>query len=251
MRIKPSSSTLIFMAGALFLALCWLTVFIVDFTAIGAPLHKENLSMWYLVFTEGGIVEMGQWTLLAAAAIAAARVGGRLGKAPGGPFWSWMAVLFVLMLMEDAGNPRHRLAHYAHLSRKYLGMFEGLPFSINLLVECLFFGALAAIGMYALFRHGWPLLTKGAPERPWLLAGIAGYAIAVPASATRYIGNWYLHAGEWVHETLFMGRLPWMERGDGHGFLIMDYLFEESLELLAAAALAAASVAAYRRLSQP
>ena len=59
---------------------------------------------------------------------------------------------------------------------------------------------------------------------------------------------WYEIAGEWLHIKVFGGALRVVEVGiSKHGFWLMDYLVEESLELIGATLLAAAAAAFLRQ----
>ena len=83
----------------------------------------------------------------------------------------------------------------------------------------------------------------------YLVAGYIFYGIAAVCSATRNIGNWYAVVGEMVLDSITTGaEISWSGGSviyfrDPLGFWFMDYVVEESLELLGAAFLASAIAA--------
>jgi len=77
----------------------------------------------------------------------------------------------------------------------------------------------------------------------YLVIGYLSYGVAAIASASRLIGSWYEVIGGSLVQTLFphMADVAFAELGPGAvGYFLMDYLLEESLELLGAATLSTA-----------
>ena len=102
----------------------------------------------------------------------------------------------------------------------------------------------------------WPFLRYGLQipfqRRSFLLilSGYAAYFVAAASSATRYMGDWYVHAGGVVLQAFdTAGHASWtrMEENvsgreaplDRMEFWLMDYLYEESIELIGAGCLLA------------
>lgn len=198
---------------------------------------------WY---DEGGPAEMLQWLMLGGSALVAAflagRAYGRDGRAFG--FWSLMGLSFVLMLIEDAGNPRHTI-------RRYVQALFGEPIqgTAGTLSELVYFAVLGAIPLYALARYG---LRLAGPLRArlYVLAGFVAYGLAVSLSfvggalADRFDQTFY----EWVGTRFYLllmrvaddsVRPMWesIEAEEGWGylrFMLVDGVVEESIELMGA-----------------
>ncbi len=246
-----------------YLLLAYAVIWAVDVRRVfgdPAQLQEAGLDpplMWVQLFMDGGLTELIQWSMLAAIVILAAGLGARhRGEAASYPsnersahlgvFWTLVAVMAALMLIEDAGNPRHLLRHYA-------GLVGGVDSNLDRPVETLYFGAIASIGVYAFLRHGRDLIAI--PTVRVLGALGAGlYALAVVMSAARSVGGFYLALGGWLIDDVL--RVPMIVDEVMVSYLavfeldlrffFVDFVIEESLEVLGAAFLLAA-VVAYRR----
>jgi len=249
---------LILFAGFGGLALAWLGVFLVDVLDLfgaGTALYEamqdrapSRAWFWVIMFTEGGPVEMMQWLLLAVAAGLAFHLHGRLSghnslnreDLRARLFWLLMGIAFLLMLIEDAGNARH------WIRQAVSGILGGKAGEIS---EFLYYAALAAVPLSALAVFGRSILRLPG-TRVFMIGGFFFYALAAGGSAMR--GYWYEIAGEWLHIKVFGGALRVVEVGiEAHGFWLMDYLVEESLELIGATLLAAAAATALCRGRTP
>lgn len=245
----------VILVAALYLAFSWLSFLLIDVLNLAdlQNLLARRMSVpitWYLLFQEGGATEILQWLFLGLAALVGAFLAGlafRDGKATVLRFWGLMGIACTLLLMEDAGNARHYLAALA-------GLFvpSSLRPTITILVEVAYYSLLASVPLYALWRYRRPAFSL-APARRFLLLGFASYAVASAASVTRDVGDWYRVLGGAIRGLLGDQLLippGWdlyvME------FYLVDWLLEESVELVGAAALAAAAVASLRHyLRQP
>lgn len=238
------------------LALGWIGFLLIDLFDIfglGTALYEKMQTrspsrawLWVLLFTEGAAIEIVQWLLLATAAGLSFHLHGSLSgrKNPSGDevcaraFWLLMGIAFLLMLVEDAGNARHWIRQFVQF---LLGGQSGA------ITEFIYFGTLAAIPVSALVFFGRPVV-RIKQTRYMLLAGFFCYGMAAGGSATRYY--WYEAAGQWLHVHIFREGLKIVEVGShGHGFWLMDYLLEESLELAGATLLAAMAATFLRRTS--
>lgn len=222
---------------------CFFLVDVLDAFGFGSRLYDamyawnpERSQVWVILFTEGGPVEMAQWLLLVAAAGMAFHIHGRLFSRSAGStadkrartFWLLMGIAFLLMLIEDAGNPRHWFRYFFWT---FTGDDQGR------ISEMVYFALLGSLPLSALMFFGRPVLQLKR-TRNLLLGGFFFYAVAVGGSMTRYY--WYETAGDWLHEKVLGGALKEVSLGSqGLGFWLMDYCVEESLELLGATFLAA------------
>lgn len=235
--------------AAAYLAAAWLAFLLVDVANVAGSRDVLERTMnaphvWVHLFREGAFTELFQWLLLGSAAMACAFVTGILhlrGDRGAARFWLLLGVAATLMLIEDAGNPRHRLADYG------VSVF-GLPRTVS---ELAFFSVVAAVPLYAVatgWRHPW----KVPRCRTYLLAGMSAYAVAVTASGTRVVGDWYDRAGTFLAEAVLGGNLlPYTFLNVGPGFWLMDWLLEESVELVGASMLCAAVVAYAQHVLAP
>jgi hypothetical protein len=211
-----------------------------------AEASPRTPAVWVLMFEEGSPTELLQWATLGYLTVVAGILGGALtrdGERSAGAFWKLVAVAGALMIAEDAGNVRHRLVRYAEA-------FAGLerdPVPWHLAVEFVWFAIIAGVLVTAVVRHGRAVLPAAATVR-YGLAGVAAYALAVLGSVTRDIDHWYADLGRWIERSLLGTELLLPEgwsRFHIHFFLV-DYVVEESLELLGAALLLAAALAYHR-----
>lgn len=235
-------------SGVGVLLLFWMLVVLVDLMNVAglgdvwyehmAPDYRDRAWMWRFLFCEGSPAEIMQWFLLACAAGFAFVSTGQRREVGAGVndqemrFWLLMGIAFLLLLVEDAGNLRARVADHA-------GYLMGPATRGG--AELAVFFVLAALPVSALVMHLRVALTNHV-GRWYLLAGFALYGIGGGASASRYL--WYDQAGTWLYTSVFRGQLGGEAWGQhSHGFWIMDYLVEESIELLAATCMAAAACA--------
>ena len=248
-RIRP---VYIFGFGLAYLFFAWFVSYLGDvhnFLALTDRLINrgaERPFMWYYLFIEGSPTEMLQWTYLTITVILCGCLVGQLaerGYRLPAQFFGFMAAGTGIMLMEDAGNLRHRIKFYIRLA-------FGDTMALGIAVELVLYAILGAFMIYVLVRF-WRYPWRHRQTRNYMLAGYVLYAVAAVASATRHLGDWYDHAGAWLLSVAglsepFNALFVPTAVGRPIGFYIMDFLVEESIELLAASALCA-SVFAYLR----
>ncbi len=200
---------------------------------------------WYYLFEEGGATEIAQWLMLSCACVAACSLAGRLwgdGKNAAALFWLLMGITAALMLIEDAGNPRHYLAALS------VTLFpDRSPQRLKTTVELLYYVGLSLLPVYAVLRY-WRYPLRSRLTALYLLTGCALYGVAGFASASRHINEWYAAFGGMVHRVLAGGQLlvpPSWDQYMLHFFLV-DWLLEESVELIGASLLTAAALAYLR-----
>jgi hypothetical protein len=205
-----------------------------------------------------GPIEWLQWACLASAALLGAFIAGRIHGHDQRAFlfWAVMAVAIALMLIEDAGDPRHRLREYVQFA---FGETEGQGV-MGTVTELLYFAVLAAIPLYALIRHGRVVLSDKR-TKAFILVGFVAYALAGSLS---FVGsafsalldrNFYDISGDLLYQLSVRlgdeGLLrAWTtisnEAVDAPTFIqfaLMDSLVEESIELIGAAGFFAGTVA--------
>lgn len=241
-------------AGVLaYLALAWTAVLAIDAAnvfglrdaLVDSPVDPPAL--WWHLFMNRTPTEWVQWGVLGAFALVSARLSAQLGQA-GAPvaarFWTGLSVLGVLMLIEDAGDPRHRIAQYA--------MWVSEDGFTRFTAELLFFFFLGAVAGYALLLYG-SVLRRSRRAFTTMWAGVVTYATVGMMSASRTFLDWYRLTGDWIREQLLGGRMLSLDTAqdahedhDSTGYHFMDSFIEESIELAAATLLL---VAALRYLS--
>ncbi len=218
---------------------------------VGSLLNRHFFWHWW---RNGGPIEWLQWGCLAAAALLGAFIAGRVYNHDkrACAFWALMALAFALMLIEDAGDPRHRIREYVQFVFKEDG--QGI---MGTLTELFYFAALASVPIYALVRHG-RVLTRLVRTKVYVAIGFAAYALAASLSfagsafSALLDRNFYRISGELLFRLslrlgdadlshFWLGESP--DQIQHHIFFqLMDGLVEESIELMGAAAFLAAGV---------
>lgn len=233
-------SRYIIIAAVAYVVLAWLAFYFIDGQNIfglrdmlinaGLP----NPSVWYHLYRWNGPTEILQWLALAGACITGAYIAGRLsddGHTKGASlFWLLLAVTLMLILIEDAGDPRHTIALYVR------GAFPHVHSTIvSTIVEGIYFLILGSIPLYALLRFGryaWSVPRA----RSYLLLGFGFYGTVAAFSGTRYIFHWFEKAGRLLHLAATSGRYDlvtpqtWTEYMVN--FYLIDNLLVESIELI-------------------
>lgn len=237
-------------AALLYLTVAWSLFLLVDannFLGLREWLDRQIPVplTWYYLFEEGGVTEIAQWLMLSLAAVSSSFLAGRLmthGKRGPALFWLLMGITAALMLIEDAGNPRHYLASMAVMI-----LPDYSPQRVRTAVELLYYVGLSALPVYAVLRY-WRYPLRSRLTTLYLLSGAALYGLAGFASASRHINEWYASFGGFLHRVLAGGQLIIPPSWDHYmlNFFLVDWLLEESVELLGASLLAAA-VFAYLR----
>lgn len=214
--------------AALTLVICWIAVIIVDILNIGGlgdamvASSPVDSALYGLLFTEGNIIEWMQWTCIGVAAITAAQVSALYGTRVGGgskaAFSILMAILFVIMIMEDAGNLRHHMKPYLNNA---IHASPIVPWDVFI------YAVYASIPLYAVWQHGEKVRLEEPLAKLFWLA-VLFYGLVSVMSATGNIGGWYNAAGDLL-KPLFDGRVD-----HSSGAMIMDQIVEESIELIGA-----------------
>ena len=230
-----------------FLAVPWglfLTVDVFDVAGSRAVL-AAGFPTWARLFSEGHVVEWGQWLCLGAAATTAGVVAGQSragGDSHSTALWVLVGISAALLLIEDAGNPSHRVSGWASA---VLGEGEVAGRAGRLPV----FVVVAGVPTYAIVRY-WRSLRADRRSSALLLSGLGCYAFAGFSSVVlNVVWDFYDRAGEFVTHTLLGERLARVPAGpwggpEATGALFMDTVYEETLELLAAGLILAGTVAA-------
>ncbi len=255
LRKRPNLPGIIVSIVIVYLVAAWITFYLVDvnnFLGLRSLLISTGALkppvVWYHLFREGGLTEIMQWSLLAGTAYYSRLLGKEFrasGNKKAASFWFLLSLAAFFMFLEDAVNVRHALSFLARL------LFYGYhPQLIRTIAETIYFVALGSIPLYALFRYGQTVWgDKG--TRRFLLAGFTAYAIAVGASVSRFVADWYNAAGHFIHNAVGRGSLllPAGWQVADLEFFLMDWIVEESIEIVGAAALFAATLTYFSKLT--
>lgn len=209
----------------LVLAGCWSVVVAFDILNVGGMRdwltdnHPNYDHFFRLFFLESHPVEWMQWICLGLTGLLTAQLALRheqVNQNHHSRFHLLFSLLFIILLMEDAGNVRHITTN---ILEPY---FMPVPGFWELLIYALF----ASLPLYALARYGDHLWSF---DRTTALfwAGVIAYAAAAIGSATRGFGDWYAVVGEALSEQFFGNRLD-------YPMYLLDALVEESIELIGA-----------------
>ncbi len=210
---------------------------------------------WYFISTQGSFTENVQWLYLFFVVATLFTITKSL-KASGEihlfrAFRLWTIAAFLLFL-EDTLNTRHWLRRFFAL---VLDFNDPLESPAAIAVEVSTYAIMATL-MVISFVRLLPLFFRCKKALLLLVAGYGFYGVAAFFSATRHLNNWYMRFGD-----ALIGRLgfdtieTWRianetieARGKNLGYYFMDYLVEETLELLGAACLAIGAVLLYQLL---
>jgi len=195
---------------------------------------------WY---RNGGLAEILQWLFLGGSALMSAFIAAKLQNLDRKAymFWLIMAVLFVLMLIEDSGDPRHTIRSY--VQALFLESGQGVMGSIT---ELLYFFILSLLPIYAILRYG-NILVKVPRSLIYFGMGFIIYGVATSLSFIGSAFDFYNNFGSKLRERL----IEWGDESLAHiwqtydaevgfdfiNFFLMDTVIEESLELIGAATL--------------
>jgi len=215
---------------------------------------------WMVVFDEASITEHIQWLyLIVILVIIMSHIfinHQKLTKKTALP-WFFLFIGVYLMFLEDRFNIRHLGSHL--ISSNVFGIDTSTAAWRTSLtrtsIEVFFYFILAStmICAFLMILRNHTNQSKGIK---FLLMGYLLYGLAAFASVTRNIGNWYAVVGTKVLDYIISGReLGWTASTSKTlswkplGFWFMDYVIEESIELLAVTFLLAA-VLVYLPLSK-
>ena len=235
-------SNQIVLFGLVYLILCYIIIFLVDIINLfgwSDFLSTKDVSgvplLWFHLFTEASPTEMLQWFSLAACILLCGIHYG-LYKATGderATFFLFIGIGLSIMLVEDAGNFRHRINHYVSF---LAGNSRLLRFGVELLI----YSALGFVMVYPIIKY-WKKLRFNAYKQRLIIGAYLLYASASIASVSRSF--WYGDFGERIISGLSLYENPAWNNANVFleslerpplGFYLMDFVFEESFELLGA-----------------
>ena len=213
--------------------------------------------LWVHIFTEGSITEHIQWFFLGLSLLFAIYCRQlRIGTYVRSPVkWFFLQFGLLVMAAEDMLNIRHRIVFFfAFISdidfyifkTSIWGSFVEITFYLMIGISMLLF-------LFFILRDKMePLFGKKLLVASYLL-----YGLAAVGSATRHIGNWYTVVGERLLDLLISDfAVNWSADSQAGlytlGYWFMDFVIEESIELLAATFILASIVAfiAYSKVKQ-
>ena len=208
--------------------------------------------LWLILFGEASLTENLQWFSLLLAAFFAGLVAVQSKQARLAATILCFGLLW--MYAEDCSNVRHVTS--AWLGELWLGYdtvsLEWRRSRARTMIELTIYAGMAAVMAVAY----WLVWTRKLLSQPAFIIFTGGYllyGVAAFGSASRNIGNWYANLGDVLFDTLARKHtLLWRGQDIVHyqdplGFWWMDYLLEESLELLAASLLVAACICLFSR----
>lgn len=192
-------------------------VYLVDVLNVSSVASERGL--WWHLFRNRGPIEWVQWIFLSLTFLSGAVLCGiywERDKKNERNFWGLLSLTFLFMLIEDAGDPRHVLADYGYtlfdISRRNI---EGAVFLLIVL----------PLG-YAVLRY-WRVIFYSVQTRVYFFLGAGFYGLAALCSLFREKEAFYVNVGERLSAAITGSTIP--------GFFLMDFVLEESLELMAAA----------------
>lgn len=204
--------------------------------------HGRRAPAFLVLFADLGPVEWFQWFMLSIVIFVGSYQASTLKdyNAHASMFWLLLSIGCIFMLVEDAGNLRHRMGSFLNLFSPVLP--EGTP--LILVWEMIYFSILAALPVYAFIKY-----SKDLSVRVWwcVVVGFMFYGLAAGMSVSSGLG-WYDIVGDWI----MSGFSDQMLREDIYrqnlGFWFMDTLVEESIELIGATGLASGALWQYNEI---
>ncbi|MCH8550280.1 MAG: hypothetical protein LAT80_15525 [Balneolaceae bacterium] len=210
---------------------------------------------WIHVFREGSITENLQWLFLGFTALSLLLLVATFKETA---IRGYFALLFgtVLMFIEDKYNVRHKLNDRigALIHGENVNLYEWKTSIYGASVEMIFYALLGTIMLYA-FYSIYVKSEISQQSKKYLLAGYIFYFIASFGSATRNLFDWYAHVGGAILNLLTSFKdLTWSGDSmiyyrDPLGFWFMDFVIEESLELMGATFLLSSVLICFNQLS--
>ena len=177
-------------------------------------------------------LEWVQWILLIVGSVTSGLASGRWlerGERDRAMRVGGLAILLGLLAIKDAGSPRHVIRAY---------VLDWFGETAMYLAELTVFGVVAAVALVVFVRL-LPLARLDRPTGRLLIIGYSTYAVAALMSATRTF--WYQDTGLWIQRNVFRDRMLQAFYEEGQGYMFMDSIVEESVELLAIGLLVALS----------
>lgn len=246
-----------------YLLLAWYTCYKVDFLQQPSALFPWSQALmdeghtpmlWLVLFGEASLTENLQWFSLLLATFFAGLVAVQSKQARLAAAILCFGLLW--MYAEDCYNVRHLVT--AWVGESIFGYeptdLLWLKSTVRSLIELSIYLVMATVmvwGYIAIWK------TKSLPRFGFavLTAGYLLYCMAAFASATRHLFNWYNTVGAMMFDSLArLHAIPWEASDDFHyqaslGFLWMDYVMEESLELIAASLIATTTVFMFQQFT--
>ncbi len=245
--------------GTAYLAVMLVLTYLIDFLGINLfgvkdwlnrIGYEEPVLFWLHFFSEGSITEILQWLCLAVAFLVLTLFTRQKHRVNPRPPWIWIifSIAILLMFLEDSINLRHELSDIiGNLLAVNTNTIEWRRSFTRSLVEIAFYALLGFMMITPFFfiLRGRAYELRG---KIYLSAGYCIYAIASIGSVTRNWNDWYARAGTRLIEFIAGSQeLEWSGESmiyfsDPLGFWFMDFVVEESLELLGASLLLAAII---------
>jgi len=244
-RLNIANSLILFTMGYLFVT--WSMVFFIDVLNI---FDMQNILvskgwdipfLFWIFFTERGPTEILQWIFLFAGFLTCGLIISKEQSKKDSnneQFFFLVGIGVFLMFLEDTINIRHIISYS-------LSAWVGYDYYVNparLFTEFTLYFLIGSLMVYPLIKY-WHHLIIHKKSWLYLIIGYLAYAVASFASASRDLFNWYEKTGDFIvgilpisNEVLWDSiSLKLIEVGRGPlEFYLMDYLFEESLELIGA-----------------
>ena len=239
------------LGGLALLLFAVLVVDVLDVADLASRVGQESgATLWSYLFREGAAAEWLQAAALLGVVFYAgvgAGSAGRVGADGLRNLLTWLALGCSLMLIEDTANASETVT-------MWLDPFLDLP---SAAVRAPIFGAIGLIMLYGPWRNRNVLREHPKALRAFLL-GYTFYAVMVAGEVLNQIFDFYVRVGGWVANTLLGGRMrplpaevnPALEATgvDVNAFLLMDYVYEETLELVGASFLLVGVLCLLRKL---
>jgi len=205
--------------------------------------YEDYPIFWVQMFKEASPTEYIQWVFIFLLFSLSLVLLVKTRKDKSISFWPWLLLSggFMIMFLEDVFNLRHFINNIIAASLN-IAWADFIYDPRRSYIELAVYVVLAVIMVVAfvLIIKEQKLSLRG---KKYLLVGYLIYGLAGFASASRHLGGWYTRTGQAILLRIYPEDLLYMiERNPDYGHMFMDYLVEESLELLGGSFLLAAMV---------
>lgn len=227
------------------LAILYILIFFLDVRTSSyiEYIFINNLSVplfWYHIFSEGGFIEIIQWIFISLSIIVSSYLAGISRQTVEKKALIILSTGLALMLLEEIGNLRHTFRDIITTILGFVSYVEGARSPVGVASELIIYsllGILMLIPLYLLIHNNG---IYDSANR-YLLLGYFFYGTASLMSASRNIGMWYSTVGNFLLENTGLANIVTFQISESYfnnlnrtlGFYFMDFLVEESLELIA------------------
>jgi len=219
--------------------------------------YYPNL-FWIYAFTEASIVENFQWLNLILSFIISSVIYYLIlnNKLFSPKYWIFFPVGLLILFLEDKYNTRHLVSEiiYSSVAYDYMSLIEYQSSIFGTMIELLIYILYGLIMVIALYKI--VTVEKFNKHKKYFISGYFLYAIAAVFSATRHLFDWYHVIGTNIlNKIVVRFEVSWsaediLFQHNSLGFWFMDFVVEESIELIASSLILGGTIHLFYHINQ-